>query len=378
VKAHARARRLWWIRPRTLLIIAALTVLGWIVLDWIWVRGNGIIAGELTAESPIVQARLDRLFVKCLDHVSKGQRLAEFYNDAVVELADQRVQQLQFQLAQARAEIDIADRESEAARKLTEAQNALLQQQIAVLHAEDELRKNQFVAELVWQQAKAAVDRADAETRAAEFVYETKRADQKMAQVSVEVLQKEIDSYKNSPELTGHFYLTAAKDGIVTECTAREGEIIAARTPILSVFSPSDTYAVVFFQPSDRMKLARGQKFDVDVQGTGKATATLTDFYPELSALPSSLTRFFWQREMWAQYLPVRLDFDNPGELNNVFAWAQLSASRRYDWELPDIGQLPSVWLRKLLNFLHLGQPHVPEELASPADMKRPNDASRK
>jgi multidrug resistance efflux pump len=327
-------------------------VLGWFVLDQMWVRGNGIIAGELTAESPIVQARLERLFVKCLDHVSRGQRLAEFYNEAMVELADQQVQQLQFQLAQARAEIEIADREAEAARKLTDAQDALLKQQVAVLHAEDKLREQQFVADLVWQQAKAAVDRADAETRAAEFVYETKRADQKMAEVSVDVLQKRIDSYKNSPELTGHFYLTAAKDGTVTECTAREGEVIAARTPILSIFSPRDTYAVVFFQPGDRAKLARGQKFDVDVQGMGKVTATLTDFYPELSALPSSLTRFFWQREMWSQYVPARLDFADPEELNRMFAWAQVSASRREDWGLPNIAQLRSVWSRRLRRFL--------------------------
>ena len=352
LKVSTRSRRLWWIRPRTLLILIGLAVLGWFVLDQRWVRGNGIIAGELTAESPIVQARLERLFVKCLDHVSRGQRLAEFYNEAMVQLADQQVQQLEFQLAQARAEIEIADREAEAARKLTDAQDALLKQQVAVLHAEDKLREQQFVADLVWQQAKAAVDRADAETRAAEFVYETKRADQKMAEVSAEVLQKRIDSYKNSPELTGHFYLTAAKDGIVTECTAREGEVIAARTPILSVFSPSDTYAVVFFQPGDRAKLARGQKFDVDVQGMGKVTATLTDFYPELSALPSSLTRFFWQREMWSQYVPARLDFADPEELNRMFAWAQVSASRREDWGLPNIAQLRSVWSRGLRQFL--------------------------
>ena len=128
------------------------------------------------------------------------------------------------------------------------------------------------------------------------------------------MLQKRIDSYVNSAELTGHFYLAAAKDGIVTECTAREGEVIAARTPILSIFNPKDTYAVVFFDPSDRSKLFRGQDFDVTVQGMAKGvTATLTDFYPELSALPSSLTRFFWQREMWSQYVPARLEFTNLG-----------------------------------------------------------------
>jgi multidrug resistance efflux pump len=369
VRTRAGARRLWWIRPRTVLVIIGVAILAWFILDRSWIRGNGIVAGELTAESPIVQARLERLFVKCLDHVSKGQRLAEFYNEAMVQLAGQELQQLQFQLAQARAEIEIADREAQAAQKLTDAQNALLQQQVAVLQAESKLKEQNFVADLVWQQAKAAVDRADAETRAAEFVYETKRADQKMAEVSVDVLQKRIDSYVNSAELTGHFYLAAAKDGIVTECTAREGEVIAARTPILSIFNPKDTYAVVFFDPSDRSKLFRGQDFDVTVQGMAKGvTATLTDFYPELSALPSSLTRFFWQREMWSQYVPARLEFTNldPEQLSRIFAWSQVSASRREGWGFPDLAQVSSPWWRGLWRFVGLDQHHEAARLAQP------------
>jgi multidrug resistance efflux pump len=369
VRTRAVARRLWWIRPRSVLIAVGAAILGWFVLDRSWIRGNGIVAGELTAESPIVQARLERLFVKCLDHVSKGQRLAEFYNEAMVQLAGQELQQLQFQLAQARAEIEIADREAQAAQKLTDAQNALLQQQVAVLEAESKLKEQKFVADLVWQQAKAAVDRADAETRAAQFVYETKRADQKMAEVSVDVLQKRINSYVNSPELTGHFYLTAAKEGIVTECTAREGEVIAARTPILSIFNPKDTYAVVFFDPSDRSKLFRGQVFDVTAQGMANGiTATLTDFYPELSALPSSLTRFFWQKEMWSQFVPTRLEFANldPEQLSRIFAWSQISASRRADWGLPDLTQLSSDWWHGLQQYVGLDQRREAENLAQP------------
>ena len=307
--------------------------------------------------------------MKCLDHVSKGQRLAEFYNELMVQLAGQEVQQLQFQLAQARAEIEIADREAQAAQKLTDAQNALLQQQVAVLQAESKLKEQKFVADLVWQQAKAAVDRADAETRAAQFVYETKRADQKMAEVSVEVLRKRIDSYVNSPELTGHFFLAAAKDGIVTECTAREGEVIAARTPILSIFNPLDTYAVVFFDPGDRSKLFRGQDFDVSVQGMPSGvTATLTDFYPELSALPSSLTRFFWQKEMWSQYVPARLDFANlePAQLSKLFAWSQVSASRHEGWALPDLAQLSLGWWRGLPQDVRLDRQHEAANFAQP------------
>jgi len=331
VKMRIGDRRLWRIRPRTILFVVGAVIAAAFISDHLWIRGNGIVAGELTAHSPIVQARLERLFVKCLDHVKRGQRLAEFYNDAAAQFADQQVQQLELLLSQAQAQISVADRESEAAGKLVDAQVALLNQQQAVLEAEDQLKKQRFVADLVWQQAKAAVERADAEARAAQFVYETKRADQKMAEVNVDSLQKRIDSYRNSPELMGHFYLTAAKDGVVTECTAHEGEVIAARTPILSIFNPDDTYAIVFFEPSVAGKVARGQAYEIKIEGARKpVTGTVTDFYPELSALPSSLTRFFWQREMWSQYAPVRLDFVGlkEDEREKLFAWAQVSVSR--------------------------------------------------
>ena len=133
----------------------------------------------------------------------------------------------------------------------------------------------------------------------------------------------------------GHFFLTAGKDGIVTECTAQEGEVIAAQTPILSIFNPRDTYAVVFFSPADSGRLVRGQDFEISVEGLGKPIkGTLTDFYPEISALPGSLTRYFWQRQMWSQYIPTRLDFvgvDTDWQ-GAPFAWAQLSVSR---WDGP-------------------------------------------
>jgi hypothetical protein len=310
-----RVRRLRWVRPRTLLLVIA--------------AGNGVIVGEVTAVSPIVQARLQKRFMHCLD----GQ--PKFVNEATAEFADQQLQQLQLQQTQAHANVEIAGQEAEAAHKLVEAQEALWKQQIAIFDAENELLKHHDVAELVWQQAKAAVDRADAERQAAEFVYETKKADQKRSELDADVLQKRIDSFVASPELTGHFYLTAPKDGIVTECTAREGEVIAARTPIFSIFNPGDTYAVVFFDPKDIAKVAKGQLFNIKIDGVSKpVTGRVIDFYPELSALPSSLTRYFWQREMWSQYAPVRLDFVNldATQRNQIFAWAQLSASRFDGW----------------------------------------------
>jgi multidrug resistance efflux pump len=314
-----------------ILYVIAAAVVGAFATDRMWIRGNGIVAGELTAVSPIVQARLVQLFVQCLDHVTRGQRLAEFLNEATAEAAAQQLLQLELELTQARAAIDIADQEAKAAQKLVEAQAALYKQQVAVLAAETELVKHQNVAVLVWEQAKAAVERADAETLAAEFVHETKKADKRRAELDVDVLQRRIESFQNSPELNGHFYLTAPTNGIVTQCTAQSGEVIAARTAIFSLFNPENTYAVVFFDPSDIPVLTRGQKFKISIGGVDKPVdATLTDFYPELSALPSSLTRYFWQEEKWSQYVPARLDFTDLSETerSKVFAWAQVSASR--------------------------------------------------
>ena len=70
------SRRLWRIsRPRaTLFAIAAAVALG-LATDRAWIKGNGIVAGELTAVAPIVQARLQRVFVQCLDHVVRGEQL---------------------------------------------------------------------------------------------------------------------------------------------------------------------------------------------------------------------------------------------------------------------------------------------------------------
>lgn len=356
-----RVRRLWWVRPRIILLAIGAALVAAFAVDRTWVRGNGIVAGELTAVSPIVQARLQRLYVRCLESVSRGQTLAEFSNEATVQFAAQQLQQLKLQLTQARAGIEIAEQEAQAAHKLVEAQDALWKQQIAIFEAETELQKHHYVADLVWKQAKAAADRADAETRAAEFVYEIKKADKKKAELDAEVLQTRIDTFMASPELTGHFYLTAPKDGIVTECTAREGEVIAARTPIFSIFNPDNTYAVVFFDSNAIAKIKPGQSFKLNIEGISKpVSGRVTNFYPELSSLPSSLTRYFWQREMWSQYAPVRIDFTDldPAQRSRLFAWAQLSASRADDWgaaNLINAASLSWKWIEGRLNWAWKG-----------------------
>ncbi len=340
-----------------MLFAIGLAILAAFAADRTWTRGNGLVAGELTAVAPIVQSRLKQLFVRCLDHVTRGQRLAEFENEATVESSAQQLQQLQLQLTESRAEIDIAQGQAEAARKLIDAQSSLRDQLVTVLKAMDQLMKSGFVAILQREQVKANLAQAEAETSAAEFVYQTKMSDRKKAELMVSALQDQISSYKNSPQLNGHFYMTAPKDGVITECTAHNGEVIAARAPIFQLFNPDDVYAIVFFDADEVPRLAIGQSFSIKIGGVaGTATGRITGFYPELSALPASLTRFFWQQETWSQYAPARLDFDELSltQKGQLFAWAQLSASRTQDNGLPAVAaelwhSAPLRWVRQLV-----------------------------
>src|SRR5713101_5706971 len=98
VSSRTTPQRLWWLRPRTMLLGVGLAFVAGFMLDRAWSRGNGIVAGELSAIAPIVQARLKQVFVRCLDHVVRGQHLAEFENEAIVQTAAQQLQQLELQL----------------------------------------------------------------------------------------------------------------------------------------------------------------------------------------------------------------------------------------------------------------------------------------
>ncbi len=318
-------------RRRFYLIVLPLLVVVGVQADEAWISADGIVAGALTAVSPIVQARLQNVFVKCLDRVVRGQPVAEFRNEVTAEAAAQQLLGLQLLHQNALSQIDIARAAAESAQKLVEAQDAVVQQLSAVLQAQNDLVKYKFVANLVWQNAKAAVARSEAERAAAIFVYQQKKEEVAKAVADAELLHARIESLQNAAELIGHFTLKAPKDGIVTDCTALPGDVIQARTPIFQVFNIDDAYGVVFADPADIKKIAVGQNITLHVKGIyGDVEGHITGFYPELAALPVALTRYFWQKQQWSQYVPVRIDFLHMSSVqkSHLGAWAQIYAFR--------------------------------------------------
>ncbi len=307
-------------------------------LDDAWISCDGIVVGQLTPVNPISEVRVKKLLVKCLDYVSRDQVLAQLENEVTVQAAEQQIEQLSLQLAQGRSAATVADKEAEAARRYYDAQIAVRDQLAEVLKAQSEMVKQNYTATLVWQQAKADLAKASSEAEAAAFVVQSKEAEGKRSTVEADLTEKRIAAFRASPELMGRYDLRAPKAGYLTQCNAYEGSVVNADTVLYQVFNPTDAYGIIFVSPGDAPRLAAGETVEIRVGGIAtKVSARVTGFYPELSGMPSSLTRYFWEQEKWSQYQPIRVDFVDLSEAQqrSLKSFAQVSLSL---WRSPKQG----------------------------------------
>lgn len=333
-----RLRRRRAFRRYVVLAVILLAIAAFAYFDRGWISGDGIVVGQLSPVNPISQVRVKKLLSKCLDYVSRGQVLAQLENEVTAQAADQQLRQLELQLADARAEAAVADKEAEAARRYLDAQSAVRDQLQEVLKAQSEMVKNNYTATLVWQQAKADLAKAQSETQAAAFVVQSKEAEGRRATVEADLTEKRIAAFRDSPELQGRYDLKAPKAGYLTECNAYEGAVVDADTVLYQVFNPADAYAIVFLSPSDAPRLTPGDTVEIRIGGIeAPIAARITGFYPELSGMPDSLTRYFWEQEKWSQYEPIRLDFVGLSDVQQrgLKSFAQVSVSM---WRSPKQG----------------------------------------
>jgi multidrug resistance efflux pump len=311
VAERVRRRRLRRLVSWRGVVITALVLgaAGYAVMDRALLAADGVVAGDLTAVSPIAQVRLTRLHAQCLDRVREGDMLAELENEVTMQSAAQALSQLHLQASQALSRIEILTHEAQAAEKLYHAQLALRDRLEMTYRAQDQLVKKEHVAALVWERAKSDLIRADAEAQAANLTHQSKLADLKKTELDVEMLRERIKEFETSPELMGRFVLRAPKAGVLTQCQGRVGEVIEARSSLFSIFDSSEAYALAFFRTDDVGRLKPGLDLTLSVAGMeGPVTGRVTGVYPEMSGLPQSITRYFWQQERWSQYAAVRID----------------------------------------------------------------------
>lgn len=328
-------RALW--RAIAVLLLGAAVVAA-LIVSASWLRGEGMIVGELTSVNPITQMRVKKVLVECLQPVRHGQVLARLENELTMETVRQQIDQLTIELDQARSSVEAAANQAAAARQLHDARIAVRGQLQLVLDAQSRLLDQHHIASLAWQKSKSDVVRAEAEAQAARYVYETKLEDRRRAQIRARLIEKLIESLRSSPELMGSVDLLAPKDGYLTQCDARAGEVVDASTALFRIFNPHDAFAVVFLDPGDAERRDVGDALEIEIDGIhGSVHGVITGFYPQFSALPDALTRYFWQQERWSSFAPVRVQLDGLDDAQR----ARLRASARVyvsAWDLPDSG----------------------------------------
>lgn len=337
-----------WLRRSAVLGLLAVAVAAAVALDSAWIRAEGQVVGEATAVSAIAQTRIVQLHAKCLDFVAEGAPLAEVENEVTWQSTNQELSRLRLLLAQARAQIEISDKEARSAYQLYEAQIALRDRQAVTLQAQEELAKSGFVAPLFLERARAELLRSEAEAKAARLTHESKLADRARASGDATLYAARIADFQRSPEMMGRYTLRAPKAGILTKCQARAGEVVEDRQPLYEIFNPADAYVLMYFRPTDVARILPGRMVTITSPISPEPfTARVVGAHPERPGLPTTMSRYFWQDERWSQYAPVRLDFADLTEAQK----SQISAGLRVNvslWEAPDIAGTVLGALRRL------------------------------
>ncbi len=307
-------------RNRVFLILALLT-LGSLIFYLVTVpRSNQLqIIGTVDANEVIVSSqipgRIQKLTVQEGDHVKAGQLIAVIESQdlqAALAAAQATVAGDRFKLSEAeetvrqnRGETSYATRASEAqvraaqaalaeARAQYDRQQADTSRDVAlakmgIVSAET---KDEEVASL--QQDQAAVDAARQSLAAAQSSLRQARAHELLTTVSVRTvdqtrgeLQNAIDLAREAQIELSYARIVAPVSGIVNEWAARQGEVVAAGTPIVTIMALKQTwvYAPVPETDADAVKL--GDKLRVvmpsgaTVYGKVIAKATEADFATE-------------------------------------------------------------------------------------------------
>lgn len=316
-----------------LVLVFGVIVFGVLIVNFMrssWITADGIVVGDLAEVSPVDIGRIVKVYGHCLQYVSRGQPIADLENESITADARQKIKELEINAAEANADEEIAQAEAAAARAYHDAQEAVHAQTQAVFNAQTQLLKGKYVASLVWEKAKYDVVQSEANALAAQYLVQTKLDDARKAKLMADLTRERIAQLGQSPALMGTYHLLAAKEGYLTQCNATVGAVVNSGAALYQIFNPNDAYIVAFVDPTDATRVHHGDRLDVTITGLeGAVHGVVSGFFPELSGLPDSLTRYFWQREKWSQFEPLRIDFADLSDKQReaIRAGAQVSIS---------------------------------------------------
>jgi multidrug resistance efflux pump len=285
------------------------------------ISADGLIQGQLVPVTALYQARVTDTLVQCNQQVQKGQPIAVISNFLLQEryagqqeqdtndLAVENVTQ-QDDLSSARIEEDkaLADYSAatvEAAKKRTVFDNY------------DEAYKAGGIGRATWEVAFSDWQEAQAEEQA--FGNELS-----IARVHTQNVLSEGNAKKKAfagdvrrlgalASRVQSEQLTAPISGYIVSCESNveRDQVVDAGKPLFHIFGTDQAYALAFFDPGATPDIRLGDKIRIQVTGLAQPIeGRVAAIYPELSKLPDSLTKYFWEREQWNEYRPVQIMFD--------------------------------------------------------------------
>lgn len=340
---------------RTILILAILGVAAYLLVpNYFYVRADGLVQGDLVPVSPLFRARVDKLLVHCDDKVTQGQTVAVVSNFLVQSDYQHQYLQSQQQVELSRVALDervsAAKTNADSLKAKYEAAQLDVDRTHNAFLSYDQAYKQGAIAKVDWQGKLTEWQTAQANARSA--LSDWQLAQQEVGHIAaaenarIAASQQLSDSAQAMAQQVSSEPLVAPVSGYIVHCTQRPMNVIEPATPLFNIFEPNRAYVLAYFSPSAVSKIHLNQTVDMNIAGINKTVpGRVSAIYPDLTALPTQLTRFFWQHVQWNEYRPVRIELD------------KLPAKDRQELYFDAQAQV-SVRLRDTANPLALGANH--------------------
>ena len=252
---------------------------------------TGLITGTDVIASPLVQGRLEKLLVDEGSEVKKGQLIAEIDPTELTSArnsAAENIRALQARLTQANATLSMNDRQTVAAvaqaeASLTAARSQLDQAKATLSLNEVTYKRNQGLfqggaisaqdrdtAESNYLASQANVKALEDQIRASEAALESAKANRQQVEVQqadiaatrAQIAQASAQRDQAQTQLS-YTKVVAPIDGIVSVRVARQGEVVQAGGPIVTVLDVDHLWVQVDVEETYIDQIAFGQKLKV-------------------------------------------------------------------------------------------------------------------
>ena len=322
--ATGRRRRLVARRLLVLLLIAVV-VAAFLAVEQSWIRAEGLVLGPTTVVEAVNKARIVEIYATCNRAVKANDPLVKLENETKGVAFDDTVRLLQSRKIELGGNVKVAAEDAGQAHSTYKGTLAVLAEKATVFNVHDRLYKEGVIPRTEWDLARISYKEAEANSLTAEAGWRSKQASYDRAEkqylADAKAIDDQLDQMHKSEEIQKVQVLRAPKDGIITQCGYLPGAVVDAGISVFVMFNPVDSYLEAYFEPSVAERLKPGMKATVRMPGFAEPLhLPITSIDTVIARRPEELTRYFWQREQWTQYQPVRFDLNglSPADLQRV------------------------------------------------------------